>query len=513
MLLGNPWRLKIDTFCVHRLRGMFAFAIWDDIKKQLFCARDRVGIKPFYYTLQNNRFIFGSDIKTILASKLYQAEINIEGLYHCLSFGVAPRPLTCFKGIEALPQAHWMLIDQDGKCQQAPYWSVPIGTQDQSLSLNDSVDLIEEKLTQSVKRRLVSDVSVGTFMSGGIDSTLITAIAAKQHPGIKAFTLGYEGYADDYNEVPQAQATARMYPLEHIIKTIRAESLLEHIETNILNYEEPFYSLSPNFLISQLVKENDVTVVLNGLGGDELFAGYRHSKWANRRWWMKLAAPFFSPLKNVKDVYARISDLRYATTADKHYNVLFTIMSEHMKQKLMHGHPVNHLNSIEATSELYVKDSQAFTDNIEAMCYMDLMHYIGNHHVYRIDQFTMAFSLEGRFPFLDHEVIEAAFRIPSKHKIHRGEQKYVLKQLAKKYIAPECIAMKKKGFSLPMAHWIKNELNPYALSKLEALAQRDLFCKKTIWDIWDNFNKGTMDSRYVWQLVSVEAWLELFFNR
>ncbi|ETO92871.1 asparagine synthase (glutamine-hydrolyzing) [Legionella oakridgensis] len=503
----RQWGAKaLDKF-----NGMFAFAIWDDKEKTLFCARDRVGIKPLYYTIQNNRFIFASDIKTLIASGLYKPDIDYEGLYHAMSYGVAPRPYTCFKNVFALPQSHWMLIKPNGEIIQQRYWQIPINTQDQTMSEMDAADLLEEKLKTSVKRRLVSDVTVGTFMSGGIDSTLITAMAAKEHPGIKAFTLGYEGYASEFDEVPQAKATAAMYPLEHVVRTIKADSILTNIQDNIRHFEEPYYSLSPNFLISRLVSEHEVTVVLNGLGGDELFAGYRHSRWANRQRLMRTIAPFFKILKNYKELYARVSEFSMAKTADRYYSLLFTIMSENIKQKLFLNPDIASLNTIEKLNQIYIGKDTTFTDSIEAMCYMDLIHYIGNHHVYRVDQFTMAFSLEGRFPFLDHEVIEAAFRIPSKYKIKNGQQKYIVKKVAEKYIAPECLSMKKKGFSLPMSHWIKNDLSNYVTTQLTSLAKRELFHPKVIWNVWSMFNQGKIDSRYVWQLVAVEAWLQMFF--
>jgi len=494
-----------------KFNGMFAFAIWDDQEKILFCARDRVGIKPFYYTIQNGRFIFASDIKTIIASGFYKPEVNLEGLYHAMSYGVAPRPLTCFKDVFALPQSHWMLIKPNGEQVLQRYWRIPTGTQDRTLSETDAADLLNEKLSLAVKRMLVADVPVGTFMSGGVDSTLVSAMAAKAHPGIKAFTLGYEGYAADYDEVPQAKATAAMHPLEHIIQTVKVDSILNNIEENIRYYEEPFYSLSPNYLISRLVHDHDVTVVLNGLGGDELFAGYRHSRWANRGFLLRAAAPFFYAMKQRKELYARVSEFSQAKTIDRYYSLLFAIMSENIKKRLFLNPDAHAFNTIETLNQLYVHEEVQFTDNIEAMCYMDLIHYIGNHHVYRIDQFTMAFSLEGRFPFLDHEVIEAAFRIPSKYKIKNGSQKYILRQVAKDYIAPECLSMKKKGFSLPMDYWIKNDLKHYVHQQLSQLSKRDIFCAKTIENIWSEFNAGNLRSRYVWQLVAVEAWLSMFF--
>jgi asparagine synthase (glutamine-hydrolysing) len=178
--------------CLDRLNGMFAFAIWDDSDKRLFCARDRIGIKPFYFTLCGEKFIFASDIKTIVASGLYEPEPDPEGLYLAMAFGIAPRPKTAFRAIQALPQAHWMLVTESGNIESHRYWSIPVGTQERTMKRTDAIDLLEEQLQASIERRLIADVPVGTFMSGGIDSTTISAIASTVHPGIEAFTLAFE---------------------------------------------------------------------------------------------------------------------------------------------------------------------------------------------------------------------------------------------------------------------------------------------------------------------------------
>ena len=259
--------------CLQKFNGMFAFAIWDNKEKILFCARDRIGIKPFYYTIQNGQFIFASDIKTIIASDLYCPEPDMEGLYLAMAFGMAPRPKTAFKGLVALEQAHWMRVHLNGRIEKGRYWSIPVGTQKNNMSEEEAVDLLEEQLTVSIKKRLVADVPVGTFMSGGIDSTTISAIASELHHGIKAFTLAYENTAPELNEVSQAIMTARMHPMEHIVHLVDPSESLKDIESWIDGYEEPFHGIAANYEISKLVKGNGVKVVLNGLGGDELFAG------------------------------------------------------------------------------------------------------------------------------------------------------------------------------------------------------------------------------------------------
>lgn len=495
-----------------KFNGMFAFAIWDNEKKELFCARDRIGIKPFYYTICNDQFIFASDIKTIIASRLYQPTVSIEGLYHAMSYGIAPRPNTCFNNVFALEQAHWLLVRADGTVNKQRYWKIPLGTQNKKMKEHDAKELLDTALTKAVNRCLVSDVPVGTFMSGGVDSTTITAMAAIQTPGVRAFSLGYDDEeAKQFNEIPEAKATAALYDIDHIIRMVKAELTLQDIDDVIRLYEEPFYSLSPNYIISKLVAETDTKVILSGLGGDELFGGYRHFSWANRRPLVKAGAFFFKAIKKHSDYYQRISEFTTASTIDRYYSLMSTNMSEGFKKQLFTAESTASLNTIETLHDLYAGPEIRFTDNIEAMCHMNLMHYMGNHHVYRMDQFTMNFSLEARFPFLDHELVEAAFKIPSHYKIKQGERKYLLRRVAEKYIAPTCLSMKKKGFSLPMDHWLRTTLSNYAETKLQNLTKREIFNSSQIQKALVDFKAGKLNSRYIWQLVSTELWLSTFF--
>lgn len=494
------------------INGMFAFAIWDDKKKELFCARDRIGIKPFYYTIQKEQFIFASDIKTLIASDLYHPEVNLEGLYHAMSFGVAPRPTTSFKGVYALEQGHWLRIDMAGSIQIHRYWRLPVGTQDPSMSENDAEVLLYESLRKAVGLRLVSDVPVGAFMSGGIDSTTISAIASQFHPGIKAFTLAFEDNAEVLDELDQAKATAAMHPLKHIVRIVKPETILDHIQSMVRCYEEPFYALSPNYVISQLVAENGVTVVLNGLGGDELFAGYPYYGWLKKWRLIKRIAPVMGLLRYAGHNWQRLSEIAKAKSADRLHSVFLSNLTENSKQTLFNTSRTKEFDTIERLHQLYVGTDVQFTDDIEAISYMDMMNYIGNHHVYRVDQFTMKFSIESRFPFLDHEVIEAAYRIPSRYKQNGNIQKYVLRKVAEKLIHPSCLKMKKKGFSLPMDQWMRGPLKGLVEENIHKLMQRDLFNPDEVQQRYLKFQAGNLSYKQIWHLVAVELWLDSFIN-
>ncbi len=497
--------------CLSKFNGDFSFALWDNQQNSLFCARDRIGIKPFYYSLTNDRIIFGSDIKTLIASGLHQPEPDQQGLYLSMAFGIAPRPLTAFKGIRALEQSHWMRLHSDGRIEKARYWQIPTGTEEPNMRETEAAELLEEQLQKAVKRRLVADVPVGTFMSGGIDSTTISAIAAQQHPGIKAFTLGFQNDAPELDEIPQAEATGRMYQMQHIVKRVNPDESLKDLQSWIDGYEEPYYSLAANHVISQLVQENNVTVVLNGLGGDELLAGYSYS-----RFHRVPAIPLLNPLVKNAD---RLQNTKVAKalrmigvkSPDRLHTLLFRKTSDVELCRLFHPSFYPQQETLDLLHDLYAKDLN-FSNTLEAISHMDLMNYVGNHHVHRVDQFTMAHSVEGRFPFLDHELIEATFRIPAKLKIRKGNQKYILRQVAKKYIAPECLTMKKKGFGLPLKQWMQGSLKPLVESSLENLGNRPQIDTKTVATWHKAYTLGQIPSERIWHLVALELWFNRFID-
>jgi asparagine synthase (glutamine-hydrolysing) len=207
--------------CLSKLNGAFAFSIWDTRNQEMFCARDRLGIKPFYFTNTPTFFMFGSTIRSLLCSGLIKATPDDQGLYLSMAFGIAPRPITAFKNIYALEQSHWMKIKRDGSIIKNRYWEIPTCNQNQEMTLGEAKELLDFELARSIKSRLLSDVPVGTFMSGGIDSTTVSAIASQFQPDIKAFTLGYEGVSPAMNEVEQASKTASMHNMNHIINYIK----------------------------------------------------------------------------------------------------------------------------------------------------------------------------------------------------------------------------------------------------------------------------------------------------
>lgn len=490
-----------------RTNGMFAFAIWDQKEKALFCARDRLGIKPFYYFHKDGVFGFASDIKALLASGLIKPEVEPEHLYHALTMGVAPRPLTCFRDVLALRPGHWMHI-REGRAVQKEWWNIPVGTQRKDMKEGEAVELVSSALDRAVRRQLVADVPVGTFMSGGIDSTTISALAARAHPGIKAFTLDFKssGYR---SELPQAAETAKRWNMSHEVRSIAPEAILSHMTEITRGYEEPYPQISPNYLISQFVRECGVTVVLNGVGGDELFAGYKYYDWIpayKKARIFKFTAPFLQRTRRFK-LAGILATLSHPAQIEPVGQGFFT---ENEKQKLfVQG---DGFNTLETIADLYGIDDLSFTDEMEAISYMNLKNYIGNHHLNRIDQFTMRFSLEGRFPFLDHEVVEAAFRIPSRLKICNGEKKWVLREVARPLIPSSCLTNPKQGFGASLDGWMRATLADMITNKLKALEGWDYFKPCEIRRLHHAWLAGKEPYTKVWMLVATQLWRESFLT-
>jgi asparagine synthase (glutamine-hydrolysing) len=279
----------------------------------------------------------------------------------------------------------------------------------------------------------------------------------------------------------------------------------------IQGYEEPFHGLAANFEISKLAKENGVTVVLNGLGGDELFAGYGHYKY-HRIPHFKWFRPFSNNLSRLVGSKAKkMLSLVGTCSVDRIHTELFSVANDSELRKLFIPELCPSESTPDILHNLYAKGID-FGDSLEAMSYMDIMNYIGNHHVHRVDQFTMAHSVEGRFPFLDHKLIEAAFKIPSRLKIKNNQQKYILRRVAEKYIAPECLCMKKKGFGLPLEQWMRGPLSEITNTSLDRLARRPEVQGSTIRE-WHLLHKqGGLPPQRIWHLVALDLWFEEFID-
>lgn len=496
----KQWNSK----CLDKFNGMFAFSIFDIDKKELFIARDRIGIKPLYYYQNSTHFLFSSTQKAIIDSKLYVPTINWNGLHENFRFSIAQRPKTCFEGINSLEPAHFLKINlKNNSVEKQQYWEIPVNTQDHSINEEKAVKMVEEALFNSINYRLNADVEVGTFMSGGIDSTTIAVMASKKHPKIKSLTLGFNDYKE-YNEVKQAQDTAKIHNLNHIIEYANADEIIKNIDAAVTAYEEPYHHLSANYILAKMAKNNDLKVVLSGLGADEIFGGYdaynKLNVWKNlkdKKQLVQLLPSIHQKIKKGKEL-ASYDDL------GQFYSHYYTTFNDLEISNLFKE---NTSNTQDLLSNLYNKN-YSFSDDFEAISFYNLKSYIGNHQMRTIDQFTMHFSIEGRLPLLDHKFIETAYKIPTKFKLKNGTQKYVLKKIAEKYIAPSNLKMSKKGLRLPLEHWINEDLKDFVFDTIISLKNREIFDNKSIDKILKEKNE-----QKIWQLVSTELWMKKFIDK
>ncbi len=498
--------------CVSRFNGMWAFAIWDSEAQELFCSRDRIGIKPFYYHCRNGLFLFGSDIKALIASRCYQPVPDWEGVYHALSVQCAPRPRTCFEDVSALRQGHCMRVSAEGEIvEDWSFWDLPVPAPVSGQSDDAWIEEGEEILKRSIRRRLVADVPVGTFMSGGIDSTTISALAAQEHSGIKAFNLDFKGDDHSHSEFSQARETAEMYGMELQVKRTDPAESLQHVADMVRCYEEPTPSLSPTYLLSQFVKECGVKVVFSGLGPDELFCGYGRDRNLGKWRWLRRFATLPGGPALLRKLFVD-QDWAKARDIDAYYMGRFSALSEETKQRLFDLPEARDWNTVESLRTLYGTSVLEGLDDIQALCWLELKIYIGNHHVYRSDQFTMRHSIESRFPALDHELVEYAARVPTSLKVRDGQGKYLMRRIARRHIAPACLEAPKRGFSLPMKMWIEGELAPLVNDSLDSLKTRGVLNVGEIERVQQSVRQGRCRPLQVWELVSVELWLEEFFS-
>lgn len=498
--------------CLQFFNGDFSIAIWDNVKQELFCARDRLGIRPFFFVQTESEFVFASDIKSIICSGFYNPAVNTEGLYDTMAFGASAHPQTAFDAVYALEPGYWLKIDAGGNCKKQQYWDIPDNCQDKSMTESQAVELLEESLLNSVKLRLKADVPVATFLSGGVDSTTVTGMAARFHPTIKSFTLAYKDAPKDFDETEQASATARMYEINHVIHRVDRDSTLHKLEDWILGFEVPYYSLSPNQIISQLAAEGGAKVVLNGLGGDELFGGYGYYKVA-RQWNTLSKMRFFRALLPER-MAGKVKLLKQVLDCDSPselYVSLYQHLSDLKLRTISSCDSDNLWVSKEKMSELYL-GKKCFDDAVATMNYMDIKMRIGNHHVQRIDQFTMAQSIEGRFPFLDHELVEKSFTIPSQFKVTRYEQKAVLRSVASRYIHPSCLNMEKKGFGTPLGQWMDGPLSDLVTDCVTQLKTRSMVNSTEFDRLLVDYRNRVISPTFLWQFIALELWLQYFVD-
>ncbi len=508
------------TDCVGYLRGMFAFAIWDDRKKELFLVRDRMGQKPLVYTLFNNSLIFASEIKSILINPEVEKEVNLEALHHYLTYQYIPAPLTMFSGIKKLPPASTLICSADGEIKIERYWKLNYKNK-LELSEPEYCERILELLRETVQLRLISDVPLGAFLSGGIDSSAIVGIMSQlMNKPVKTFSIGFE--EEDFSEINYARTVAEYFKTDHHEFIVKPKAI-EILPKLIWHYNEPFAdssALATYYLARETRKH--VTVALNGDGGDENFAGYD-------RYRANILASYFDripqPLKRVAVGVAEKFPVRKAkkffqaiNEPPERRNIRWQcVFGNERKDKLYSEEMKERLSYLDTYDYMINVFREAKADDfLDKILYTDINTYLPEDLLVKMDIATMANSLETRSPFLDHELIEFVARIPSNLKLKGLTSKYILKKALKDLLPKEILKRGKMGFGIPIGKWFRKELRNYLKEiLLDAKSlKREYFKKGRIEELLTEHTSGRVDHGYrLWALLNLELWHQTFMDK
>jgi asparagine synthase (glutamine-hydrolysing) len=516
--------------CVHDLEGMFAFAIWDSKKKRMLLTRDRIGKKPLYYAVQDGQLIFASEIKAILKHPLIKRDIDTTALYHYLTLYVTPAPMTLFKGISKLPPGYIMLCDKDGSIEQEQYWDAIVQTPAEEYPEEYYIENIRKLLSDSIEKRMMSDVPFGVFLSGGIDSSTNVALMAKlMNRPVDTFSVGFKDQPA-YNEFDYARQIAAEFKTNHHEVIIDRHDLMDYIPKMVYHQDEPLadWVCVPLYYVSKLARDNGTIVIQIGEGSDEIFFGYDGymTYWNvyNRYWkpYMKTPGAFrravyslASPLSPLIGRGPGLKELlRCAASGEELFWGGAIAFSEAQKKKLTpNSVEWQELNSFGIVRQPLAKiDSQKpGADFIERMTYLELKHRLPELLLMRVDKITMSTSVEGRAPYLDQKLVEFAIGIPGKLKVKNGQTKYILKKAVEGIIPNNIIYRKKQGFSMPVKEWFAGELSRYMTDSIlnSRLRERQFFDYAFIEDMLKKQQDRKSDSSaHLWTLFNLSRWYD-----
>lgn len=510
---------QYGTECLQYLRGMFGFAIWDSRKKQLFCARDRFGIKPFYYYTDNEKFVFGSEIKAILKAGNIDKSLSYEALDSYFAFGYITSDLSIYKNIKKLQPGCYLVLSFKDKVsvQVQRYWEIQFEP-DYSKTEDQWSNEIEACLSETVKLHMISDVPLGAFLSGGIDSSAVVAMMAKNSSRpIKTFSIGFK--EQKFNELKYASEVAKKYGCEHYEQIVEPESI--SLLPKLVNaYDEPFADSSaiPTYYVSKMAREN-VTVALSGDGGDELFAGYDiyarlkkiysfpfnfRSSFYNKLIWGNVHKLIPGAGKGKNFSYYLSQDKKYLGSNSTFWN------KKDREKYVLNNHPaINYAQ----TSELYkegILRKGVNHDFITNLQYLDLQTYMVDDILTKVDRASMLNSLEVRVPLLDHKFAELSFKIPSNLKFRGRLRKYIFKRSMSPYLPESILKHPKQGFGVPLSLWFKEELKEYVNDIL--FVGNPLLSNYLDWKyikpLVKNKTEGKQDfGPLIWTLIWFEEWL------
>ena len=515
---------------LNKLVGMFAIAIWDIKQKKLFLARDRVGIKPLYWGVQDGLMLFASELKAIRAFKGLNFEVNIDSLSDYFRFNYIPAPKTIYKNIFKLKPGHLLEFDCKGNKKETCYWDLYEKASCSRLASETQTIVadFESLLADAVSRRMISDVPLGTFLSGGIDSTLVTSIMQSQSTqAVKTFTIGFN--EDGYDEAAHAGKIARHLGTEHTELYLSHVDAMDIIPSLSEIYDEPFSDSSqiPSYLVSKMTRQH-VTVALSGDGGDECYSGYTRYLLSNRIQKLQKYLPSFATSLLGKGILScppavidQLSGLlpvsRRPYQAGHRLHKLAEVIS--MEPSTYYQNLVSHWQHPDSIINKDVSNHQYSCDEIfnrfesavDSMRYLDQMSYLPDDILTKIDRASMAVSLEARVPLLDHRLIEFSWQLPAELQIRNGKGKWILREVLNKYIPENLMNRPKTGFSIPLDQWLRGPLKEWAASYLnkDSLQNNGYLNADPILRKWQEHLDGKVNAQYLlWDVLMFQTWTE-----
>ncbi len=519
----------IDT--VSQLIGMFAFGLWDKQEKTLTLVRDRLGIKPLYYGKVGETLLFGSELKALLAHNKFDKKINLDALSNYFKYNFIPAPQTIYNNIYKLLPGTLITFYESGKEKSHVFWD-PLKIVQEGINLRERqsyddkrvIDDLEELLKDSVKRRMVADVPLGAFLSGGVDSSIVAAImqSLSSRP-IKTYSIGFE--EKGFNEAEHARAVAQHLKTDHHELILSPQDVVSIVPQMPKYFDEPFADASqiPTYLVSKLARES-VKVVLSGDGGDELFAGYNRHRVATQMqkiygflplvfrnaigsslklggedFWDRAIPSSFLP--QAGDKFYKLANILKAKDAKELYEVL-------LSQRKTSANFLLHQNNLSITSS-----EVQFSKFVDSMQYWDLIKYLPDDILAKVDRASMAVGLEARVPLLDHRIVAFAWGLPADMKIRGSETKWILRQVLYRYVPKSLIERPKMGFGIPIGKWLKGPLRQWAEEFIseKRLKSSGFFDVKQVQQMWREHLQGQGNYQHqLWSILMFEAWKEAY---
>lgn len=528
---GHEFRTSTDTevivhlyeergeACVDALRGMFGFALWDERRRRLLLARDRLGIKPLYFGTVAGRFLFASELKAILQISDVERLLNWSSLAHLLAYGTTPPEESIVEGIHKLEPGHRVLLEQGKEPLVERYWDIRF-TPNTRRSEQDTIDELRAKLQEAVRYHQVSDVPVGAFLSGGIDSSAVVAMMARTTTNrIKTFSIGW--HEQEYNELPYARLVAQRFGTDHheLVLEPNVLDVMDHLAWDL---DEPFGDASaiPTYMVSKLAAQH-VKVVLSGDGGDELFGGYDKYVVESRERMMRFLPPFMRTVlaqasRRWPDGVRGKNSLRhFSLPGPERYLDASTLFKEEEQATLLTPAVRQRLDSLSPAGSRVERLAHSTDHWLSTLQDLDLRHYLPLDILTKVDRMSMAHSLESRVPLLDHPLVEFAATIPADWKLHGRRTKYIFVRALRGLVPDAALDRPKKGFGVPLGRWFRGALRPMVRELLlaDTSRRRGLFNATRVEHLLDQHDRGRPLDQQLWTLMSFELWCRTFLDR